>query len=105
MKDLILVQTAGPFGDSTSAFDVNITGDFTVDEFINHVLTTKPMEWGDFIIGNLWNGVKICEYRKGEIIKYAKDYEKKYKNKVVWTAKASGGWSMMNYGLTLDAQK
>lgn len=81
-----------PMGsDCTQAFRVELDGEYTVGDLINHVLTIRKDEWGEFEVDRL-----SIEYRHGkivngdEIIPHVKDIKI---NKLI----ASGGWSRMDY--------
>lgn len=81
-----------PMGsDCTQAFRVELDGEYTVGDLINHVLTIRKDEWGEFEVDRLY-----IEYRHGkivngdEIIPHVKDINI---NKLI----AFGGWSRMDY--------
>ena len=95
-----LVQSGPTGGDGTASYDILLNGEYTVGQFINDVLLDKR-EWG--YIG-IHDGCSIfgnpkCEYRYGELISNLPD---EYLTLGVTNAKAGGGWSLMNYILTVE---
>ena len=94
-----LVYLRGPFGDETSLYKVEWTGDITVDEFIFTVLKQFPKEWGSFESPIL---TKFAEYKYGEYkITNIELYEKIRYKKII-SAEANGGWSLMSYYLVVE---
>ena len=101
MKEIKLIYKSGPFGDECSLYNVQIEEKTTVKDIIDFALNRKE-EWGDIYINNK----KLFEYRHGELllhdnlIKYGiqPDSEKK---KIVKNVIAYGGWSAMDYHITV----
>lgn len=100
-KQIELVHLAGPFGDCCSSYAVKFPTDMTVQEFIETVVAENPGEWGR--IGFGWNHPKLAEYNHGSII-YTSEYAK-YKSKKIIKVDAHGGWSLMDYNITLKEGK
>lgn len=87
-------QTGPTRGDCTSPYEVTMDKEYTVDEFIQEILTRK--EWGYIGIysSNDFFGDPKCEYRDDKLL-YSLPNE--YLNKRVIKVKADGGWSRMDY--------
>lgn len=94
-----LKEIAGPFGDCTSIYSVKLDAVYTVEEFIDAVLKHHSDEWGSIEIKNL-ETVKECEYSKG-VIKCGL-FSPDILQKTVISAKAHGGWTLMNYQLKIQ---
>lgn len=82
-----------PMGsDCTQAFRVELDGEYTVGDLIDHVLSVRKDEWGEFEVGHCCR----IEYRHGkivngeEIIPHVKDI--KISKLITY-----GGWSRMDY--------
>ncbi len=96
-----LTQCTPTGGDCTAGYSVTLDKDYTVEEFINEVLTKN--EWG--YIG-IWSdeqawfdrGDPYCEYKRDKLITQMPN---DIMGKKIVKAKASGGWSNMDYLLTL----
>ncbi len=98
MNKLNFKCTGGPYGDATSSYDVAVPKGMTLEEFINAVLDEKPKEWGDICLG--WSGPTLIEYKRGSLFNPSKELSENLHKEVV-AVKASGGWSLMSYYLTL----
>ena len=83
--------------DCTTAYDVRLSRDCTLGEFIRAVLTTYTKEWGT--IRTFCKG--DCEYSAGKVLKSDFDYSTLEQMVDTKTIKASGGWGSMNYYVTL----
>lgn len=81
--------------DCTTAYDVRLSRPCTVGEFIRTVLATFPNEWGTFRIYCMG----VCEYRAGEVLKC--DFSYDTLEREIYSISASGGWSRMDYLITL----
>ena len=94
---------SGPDGsDSTAPYNVELHREFTVSEFIDTVLKKYPGEWG--YIG-IYDGKSIfgnpnCEYKYGGV--FIMGITPKYLSMKVKSARASGGWSRMDYILKVE---
>lgn len=89
--------------DCTMNYNVYWTGELTVKEFIDCVLTEKPKESGYIGIENgkaIFGDPKI-EYQKGEIIEYNTAFNE-LGHKKVKEAWCNGGYSRMDYRLILE---
>lgn len=87
-------QTGPTRGDCTSPYEVAMDKEYTVNEFVQEVLTQK--EWGYIGIycqGEIFGDPK-CEYSNDKLL-YSLPNE--YLNKKVVKVKADGGWSRMDY--------
>ena len=96
---LFKLISAGPeSGDCTRPYFVNLNKPCTAQEFVDEVLTRK--EWGYIGIENpnFIFGYPSCEYDKDRL-KYPLPSD--ILKREVESAKASGGWSRMDYWLTL----
>lgn len=95
-----LMQTGPERGDCTAPYDVIFDKPYTVREFVSAVLTERKDEWGTIGInnGHTFLGSPRMEYRYG-----AGEYEplKDFFDKPVKSATASGGWTAMDYLLTV----
>lgn len=95
-----LIHTGGPYGDCCSAYDVTLDREYTVEEFVEEVLKTKPGEWGPITIATdlkhtFTSKVDECEYKDGKITRdFARPGSRAMK---ISEVKAHGGWSLMNY--------
>ena len=102
MVSLELRQIGRAGSDCTAPYEVIIHGKCTVREFVECVLTHHK-EWGYIGIsdGSIFGNPRI-EYARGTIttentLKDIKDY-------IVVKALASGGWSRMDYLLTIEQE-
>lgn len=88
-------------GDCTAPYDIVFYKKYTVREFIQEVLTRK--EWGRIGIynpkENPFFGSPCCEYRHDQLKSHLPE---NLMDKTIKSASASGGWTLMNYILTLD---
>jgi len=96
-----LKQTSETFGDCTALYSVEMTKPYTVKEFIQEVLTKK--EWGYIGIfdeDQAWfqSGNPRCEYKGSKLIT---EMPEEVLNEIVLEAKAHGGWSNMDYKLSI----
>lgn len=95
-----LKQTGSERGDCTAPYDVILDKPYTVKEFISAVLTERSDEWGSIGIdnGHTIFGSPRMDYKKG-----VGEYEplKNFFDKPVKSATASGGWTRMDYLLTV----
>lgn len=98
------LRYVGPTGsDCTAPYDVILNGEYTVAEFIKDALL-RPREWGYIGIRN--NRVRYaifgdpnCAYSDGKLLSNLPD---EYLTRKVISATASGGWSRMDFLLTLE---
>lgn len=92
--------TAGPFGDCTSRYDVLFDRPYTISEFIEEILQNKNEYGKIYIGGNYFSRKDMCAYRYGELIS---EFNERYLDRKIISAKASGGWGCMDYFLILKA--
>lgn len=91
---------AGPFGDCTSDYKVKLDKSYTVSEFVSDVVSDER-EWGYIYIGkNCIDNEAKCEYRWGKLLS---EFNERYLDRKIINATASGGWSRMDYYLTLES--
>lgn len=91
-----MIHTAGPFGDATSNYRVEITGNVTVYDFVNWVIKDKR-QWGNVIIDDgtgKWPNQPKVSYKYGKL---TSKLPRKYRNQLVTGATANGGWSKMSF--------
>lgn len=101
MTTFQLLKNGNDRGDCTAPYKVILDREYTVKEFISEVLLIKG-EWGYIGIkskDNPWLGDPHCEYRYGKLLVNLPDdaMEKK-----VVSVKADGGWSRMDYLITVE---
>ncbi len=99
MLEFKFIQTGKTAGDETTPYAVFLNEECSVGEFIDCVLKRK--EWGYIGIkshGHIF-GSPNCEYRKDEIVRT--DFTEEYLTRKVATVSAFGGWTRMDYLLTL----
>lgn len=94
-----LKHIAGPFGDETSRYEVYFDKPTTVAEFIVEVLKNRSQEWGTFSLG--WT-ISFIKYRYGKYLFTNEALFNEIKNKKIVSAKASGGWTAMDYILEVE---
>ena len=92
-----LIFKKGPYGDQTADYDIELNGKYTVESFIQDVLSNEE-EWGKIIIddGRLFFSEHQCEYRYGKLLTHFPDEKL---GLTVIAAKSRGGWSAMDYYL------
>lgn len=104
-----LEQAGAERGDCTAPYRVILDKEYTVKEFIATVLKDCSDEWGYIGIKsdlNVWFGDPNIEYRYGEITNVNSKTEMKFPLEAkVLSAKADGGWSRMDYMLTVKADE
>ena len=95
-----LIFKKGPYGDQTADYDVELNGKYTVESFIQDVLS-KEEEWGTIFIddGRLFFSEYRCDYKYGELLTHFPDEKL---DLTVIAAKAQGGWSSMDYYLSVE---
>ena len=100
---LKFIQTHAAGGDETAPYDVIPDKPYTVGEFINEVLITRPNEWGEFIVRRKGSGyfgrMASAEYRYG---KMETEIPAEFATQPIKEVKAAGGWSSMDYNLIID---
>lgn len=97
-----LKQTGEERGDCTAPYAVILDKPYTVQDFVNTVLE-RTEDWGYIGIDdhkNWSNGTPNCEYRWGNL---KTRMPEEIMDKPIKSVKADGGWSRMDYLLTLSA--
>lgn len=96
-------------GDCTRAYRIKLDRQYTVEEFIETVLTKRSGEWGYIGIRVTEGGFServfgnpCCEYKWGKLLS---TLPKKYLNKKIIEVTGDGGWSRMDYLITLEKCK
>lgn len=101
MESSLLLKQSGPErDDATAPYDVIFKGQMTVRQFIDYVVNLK--EWGYIGIYNPavdpFFGDPKCEYRYARLIG---ELPNEIMDCIITKASASGGWSRMDYILTI----
>lgn len=93
-----LIQLRAEGSDCTAPYGVELNDAYTVEEFIHDILLNKG-EWGYIGIndGRSVFGDPSCKYSHGEL---KSSLPPEYLKLKVVSAKASGGWSRMDYLIT-----
>lgn len=106
---LKFIQTHATGSDCTAPYDVILDKPYTVGEFINEVLTTRPNEWGEFIVrhkgSDYFGTMARAEYRYGEMKNrhgIKTEIPEEFALLPIKEVKAAGGWSAMDYNLIID---
>lgn len=100
MKIKEICTSREPNGDSTWNYRIELDEDYSVNEFIEHILREKPQEWGSFYVvdrldGKSMNILDESEYKKGEMVSGFR--EDKNNKKRIDGIISHGGWGMMDY--------
>lgn len=99
-----LKQTSKIRSDESASYDVIFKCKMTLSEFIDAVLENTG-EWGHIGLefkGTIF-GYPCCDYRYGELNDTGKEtFTEKQLNSAVKYVKANGGWTNMNYLITLE---
>ena len=101
MKPRFKLKQCGPVrGDETAPYEVTFSEPLTVKDFVSDVLSNKE-EWGYIGISKERTifGDPNCEYRWGKLLSCLPP---EYLSKKIVSAEASGGWSRMDYLLTVE---
>lgn len=96
-RDFKLVCTGGPYGDCCCSYDIELRGEWTVQEFVEAVLKKNGNEWGYFYIGggrNMFDKPYRAEYRYGKL---KEPIQGKIARRKIKRVTAHGGWSLMDY--------
>ena len=88
-------------GDATSNYDIILDKPYTVEEFTKEVLTRK--EWGYIRIKltDSWYDGPHLEYDRDRVVSGNLDG---YLDKISEKVFANGGWSSMDYWITLEKE-
>lgn len=93
-------------GDCTAGYKVFLDKEYTLQEFVDAILTNKKDEWGVIRIQKrncLWTRYPRIDYRYGSITSKPNIPEKVFGYKVK-SVTASGGWTAMDYIVTLEKE-
>lgn len=100
---LTFIQTHATGSDCTAPYDVIMDKPYTVGDFINEVFTTRPSEWGKFVVkckgGSHFGRMASAEYRYGAM---EGAMPEEFAPLLVKEVKAAGGWSNMDYYLIIE---
>ena len=102
-----LIQTSDTRGDCTASYDVQLDKEYTVQEFLETVLTQKADEWGALYLmvrskKLFWQNPN-CEYRHGK--KTGTTWANiliRYGERTITKICSDGGWTRMDYYIWLD---
>ena len=94
----VLAQCGPTRGDCTAPYRVHLDKEYTVTELVDAIITNNPEEWGNIKLGNIL-GKTICSYRWGKI---TVPIAEQYKDQKIITISADGGWSAMDYIITVS---
>lgn len=98
-----LTQSTPTAGDCTAGYIVTLDKEYTLQEFIDAVLTNKS-EWGYIKVAKrdcAWYNYPAFSYRYGKIYSEPNLPEEIYGYKVK-SVTANGGWPSMEYTATLE---
>lgn len=101
-----LTRTTPVGGDCTAGYHVNLDKEYTLQEFIDTVITNNKGEWGGIKIARrdcAWYNYPTIGYRYGEITNEPNIPKKVYGYKVK-SVSACGGWTNMDYIVTLEKE-
>lgn len=96
-----LIQSGPTGGDCTAPYDVSMDKTYTIKEFVDEILVNYPKEWGYIRVPDSIFGSPGLEYRDGKIISGYDDRWLIIQNHIISSVKASGGWSRMDYIITI----
>ena len=108
---MFILTPRGPTSsDCTAPYEVLLDKEYTVETFINAVLTTNPDDWGHIGIANKLEtttgqvyGNPTCEYCKGHLT--TDPLPSEVLSQTVASVKARGGYTLMDYLITLGQSK
>nr|DAF99913.1 MAG TPA: hypothetical protein [Siphoviridae sp. ctJT77] len=92
--------------DCTAGYRVCLDKEYTLQEFIDAILTNKRDEWGKIRMAKRncpWYDYPSIDYRYGNITNTPNIPEKVFGYKVK-SVTASGGWTAMDYIITLEKE-
>lgn len=94
-------------GDCTGPYDVDLDREYTVEEFINAVITNRKDEWGAIRLyryksTSRFDAMLVCEYKHGKVTVY--NLTDHIANQKVTFANAHGGWTAMDYWLKINGE-
>ena len=83
--------------DETVLYNVELDKEYTVDEFIKTIVSNKR-DWGKISV-NINNSNSTIEYKYGKL--KSDIFTSNILNYKVKSVKSTGGWSNMNYYITI----
>ena len=94
-----LKQVTKTFSDATAGYSVEFTKEYTLQEFVNEVLSNEQ-RWGYLAIDSEISifGDPRCKYRHGKLLT---EFQSEILTKKVVSAKARGGYGRMDYSIEL----
>lgn len=101
-----LTQCTQTFGDCTAEYRVDLDKEYTLQEFVDTILTNKKDEWGKINIvkrNTPWYCYPYIGYRRGNITGESNIPEKVFAYKVK-SVIAKGGWTSMDYTVILEKE-
>lgn len=101
-----LTQCTQTFGDCMAGYRVDLDKEYTLQEFIDAILTNKKDDWGEIKIAKRnspWYRHPCIDYRYGNVISKPNIPEEVFGYKVK-SVTAHGGWSAMDYIVTLEKE-
>lgn len=99
-----LRQCTPESSDCTCGYSVELDKEYTVREFVDTVLRERSNEWGNFYIGDkspIFNNPEY-RYRYGKLLK---EIPVDILDMRIASVDASGGWTRMDYQMSLDCGK
>lgn len=100
---MFILKASTPIGgDCSRAYDVILDKEYTVEDFINVILSERFDEWGSIEIYELYRQVSrfSCEYKYGKMM--ASSLPDEYLRKKIFKVSAHGGYTRMDYTLLVD---
>lgn len=101
-----ITQCTPTAGDCTAGYRVDLDKEYTLQEFIDVILTNKKDEWGMIRIVKRncpWYCCPSIGYRYGNITN-TPNIPKKFFDYKVKSVTARGGWTAMDYIVTLEKE-
>lgn len=101
-----LIQCTQTTNDCTTGYRVDFDKEYTLQEFIDAILTNKKDDWGEIKIAKrncAWYLYPCIDYQRGNVISNPNIPEEVFDYKVK-SATARGGWLSMNYIVTLEKE-
>lgn len=101
-----LTQYTPTNGDCMAGYIVTLDKEYTLQQFVDAVLTNKKDDWGEIKIAKRntpWYRYPCIGYQRGNIIGEANIPEKVFGYKVK-SVIANGGWTLMDYIISLEKE-
>lgn len=95
----IICRLVRESSDCTSFYDASFKVPPTFEEFMQYLIIEQSQEWGYIALDNWLN--RIVEYRWGKIVSATEEYDKN-KDKRIVLHNMHGGWSRMDYVITIS---